>query len=211
MAQLNEILVGRFNRGLQKLFGIKGQAPVATLAPEIMPTLTLLNGVENRYLEGWNRLGLYLTITAGAATGSLLRIRNPITSNVIAIIEKMTVANNTAAAAQYNIRHGNANNADAATLNTPSPTQRWDSRGNPSTALSVSSNSGSATTPTSPGITKAITCLAVNVAWEFINCEDQEMTLLPGDCLDVFMNTQAVALDVAWFWRERQLEESERA
>jgi hypothetical protein len=211
MAIFNEILTGRYNRALQKLFAIKGSAPVRQLAGEVVPSIVIFNGVENRYLENWDRFGLYLTITAGAATNSLLRIRNPITSNVIAIIEKMAIANNTAAPQQYNIRHGNADASNAAVVNTPAATQRWDSRGRAGTALIVSTNAGSVASPPSPGVSKDITVLPINQAWQFINDENQEMILLPGDALDVFMGNPAVILDVAWTWRERALEESERS
>src|SRR5713226_5812707 len=107
MARFNEILVGRYNRMLQKLFSMKGAAPMPQLASELAPTINFFSGVENRSLEAWNRYGLLLSITAGAATNSLLRIRNPSTTNVIAIIEKLTVNNNTAAALIVNVRSGN--------------------------------------------------------------------------------------------------------
>src|SRR5260370_12541687 len=93
MAQLNEILVGRVSRGLQKLFGIKGSSPVSTMAPEVMPIHPLFNGVENRYLDGWNRFGADFNQPAVAASQGGIRLRNPATSNVIAIFEKIAMAN----------------------------------------------------------------------------------------------------------------------
>jgi hypothetical protein len=211
MAIFNEILTGRYNRALQKLFAIKGSPPVRQLAGELVPSIVVFNGVENRWLENWDRFGLYLTITAGAATNSLLRIRNPKTSNAIAVIEKMAIANNTAAAQAYNLRHGNADASDAAVVNTPAATQRWDSRGRQGTVMVVSTNAGAVVSPPSPGVSKDITVLPINQAWQFVNDENQEMILLPGDALDVFMGNPAVVLDVAWTWRERALEESERS
>jgi hypothetical protein len=210
MARFNEILAGRYNRFLQKLFQLKGGPPAAQLASEVMPSFSFFSGVENRNLEGWDRFGLYLTITAGAATNSLMRTRNPINSGAIVVIEKMTVSNNTAAAQQYNIRHGNGDASDAAVVNAATATQRWDPRGRPRSVLVNSSNSGSVATPPSPGSSKDITVLAINTAWAWINDENQEMLLLPGDALDIFMGTPAVALVVAWTWRERALEDSEQ-
>jgi hypothetical protein len=210
MARFNEILAGRYNNALKKLLSMKGPAPAPQLGGEIGPTLSMFYGVENRFLEEWSRFGLYLTITAGAATASLLRIRNPLASGAVAVVEKMVVANNTAAAQQYNIRHGNADTSDALVVNTAAVTQRWDSRGRPGTAMVVSSNSGQVASPPSPGVTKDITTLVINSAWAFINDENQEMLLLPGDAMDVFISGLAVTMDVAWTWRERALEESEK-
>jgi hypothetical protein len=211
MARFNEILAGRYNRFLQKLFGLKGGPPAPQLATEIAPNFQLFSGVENRVLEGWNRFGLLLSITAGAATNSLLRIRNPGNSALIAVLEKLTVANPTAGAVIASVRSGNLSTADAAVLNTPSVTQRWDSRGAPSTALVVSTNAGAVATPAIPGSTKSELIVPPSQAVDFILFEDQEMLILPGDALDVFIGTAAVAMDVSWTWRERSLEESERS
>src|SRR5713101_1139552 len=91
MARLNEILVGRFNRLFQKVYGIKGPPPVATLAPEIMPVHPIANGVETRWLEMWQRWGFSVTITGAAANNATVQIRNPAASNIIAVVEKLTV------------------------------------------------------------------------------------------------------------------------
>ncbi len=55
MARYNEILVGRYNRFLQKLLSMKGPASMPQLAGELQATFPFFNGVENRNLEGWGR------------------------------------------------------------------------------------------------------------------------------------------------------------
>jgi hypothetical protein len=55
MARYNEILVGRYNRMLQKLFGTKGDPPSPQLAGDIQPSFGLFSGNEHRYLEAWQR------------------------------------------------------------------------------------------------------------------------------------------------------------
>lgn len=210
MARYNEILVGRYNRFVQKLLSLKGDASLFQFSTEMQGTLNFFSGVENRYLEGWNRFGLLLSITAGAATNSLLRVRNAAGSNVVAVIEKINVTNPTAAAYITNLRSGNLSAADAATLNVGAPTMRLDSRGNPVSSLIISSNAGSATTPASPGSTKIEGGVPVNGTYEFLQFEDQEIPILPGDVVDVFIGTAAVQMDVSWIWRERFLEDSER-
>src|SRR5260370_24014979 len=96
MAYTNEILVGRVNRGLQKLFGIKGPSPVPQLASDVQAVHPLFNGVENRYLDGWNRFGAQTSQGASVGNISGFRIRNPSTSNVIAVFEKIAVSTSVA-------------------------------------------------------------------------------------------------------------------
>src|SRR5260370_12899082 len=82
MAIFNEILEGRFNRGLQKLFAIKGGPPVRQLGGEIMPVHPLRSGVENLWLEGWNRFVAFTDLTTRVGQIVGVRMRNPIGSNV---------------------------------------------------------------------------------------------------------------------------------
>src|SRR5882672_2308522 len=211
MARYNEILVGRYNRFIQKLLSMKGDASLFQFSSEMQGVLPFFSGVENRYLEGWNRFGLLLSVTAGAATNSLLRIRNAVGSNVVAVIEKINVTNPTAAAYLTNLRSGNGSAADAAVVNVGAVTQRLDARGNPTSSLIISSNSGSVATPASPGSTKIEGGVPVIGTYEFLQFEDQEIPILPGDVVDVFIGTAAVQMDVSSIWRERFLEDSERA
>src|SRR5713226_3934628 len=88
MAIYNEILVGRYNRALQKLLGMKGPASMNQLAGELITTFNLFYGTENRYLESWDRYAVENEQTAGAGNTAFLRIRNPTNSGVVAVIEK---------------------------------------------------------------------------------------------------------------------------
>jgi hypothetical protein len=102
MAQLNEILVGRFNRGLQKLFGIKGHTPVASLAPEIMPVSSVFSGQETRYLDGWNRYSGSIAIAAQAAATVGLQVHIPVgVTTLLVVIEKISIE--TAAAQEIDL------------------------------------------------------------------------------------------------------------
>src|SRR5438034_3476406 len=94
MARFNEILVGRYNRFVQKLLSMKGDAPVPQLASEFQPIIPTFSGVENRYLEGWDRFSITLSQTAVAAQTNGLQFRNPAGSNVIAVFEKWAFLSN---------------------------------------------------------------------------------------------------------------------
>src|SRR5215469_96 len=88
MARFNEILVGRYNRHFQKLLSMKGEPPAPQLASEIVPGLSLFSGVEERYLQGWNRNAVPDFVTGGAAQQAGIRLRNPKTSGVVAVLEQ---------------------------------------------------------------------------------------------------------------------------
>src|SRR5713101_1889395 len=204
MARFNEILAGRYNRMLQKLFAIKGGAVAPQLATEIGTTVNLFNGVENRYLESWDRFGLQMQRVALAAVTSGARMRNPAGSNVIAVIEQILVSNLNAAAISYAIDSG-ASGVDGATIIAVSQA-RLDARGraNPTVILSTGNTLALFSTKLQP-------TLLTNVSLLMVSNENQELPLLPGDVLTVASVQVNVQADVCFIWRERALEESERA
>src|SRR5258708_33716745 len=91
MAIFNEILVGRYNRALQKLLGIKGSPPVRQVGGEIMPILGMFYGVDNRFLETWYRYAFNFDQPAIAGLTTAVRFRNPAGSGVIAVLESVKI------------------------------------------------------------------------------------------------------------------------
>jgi hypothetical protein len=200
MARFNEILVGRFNRALQKFTGIKGEAPAPQLASEIMPVAPIPLGAEFRYLESWDRFFSYVLAPAGAAANSIVRLRNPVGQNVIAVLEKITVVNNnqgvTAALGPFT--------ADLATIVNPG---RMDARGRFRSALILSTAAG-----TPAGVATLWSSVpGANGVTEVIASDIQEIQLLPGDIFEAYGNGLNTAQAFVLWWRERYLEESERA
>jgi hypothetical protein len=206
VARFNEILAGRFNRALQKITGIKGSPPTPQLATEIVPSFALFWGSECRYLEGWYRFGMTDTFGASAANVNAVRIRNPVGSNVVAVFEKILAMNNGAAADNVTITLGNGVTAELPTIsNLP---QRLDARTNPNPSLIPSKTQAPA--PSTPGNRIAIAELAVNTNIDFLLGDvTQEVTLLPGDVIQIQNGIVNNAGGFSWFWRERPLEESE--
>lgn len=206
MAIYNEILVGRFARGLQKLFGIKGSVPAKQLSGEVMPMHPLLNGAENRYLEGWSRFmnGANLAGSAGNVNG--VRLRNPATSNVVVVFEKLGLNNPSASAYAITLSFG------PSTTDLPSPFAqtgaRLDNRGNPSPSLVASFTQVPAITALASSF--LVGNVAVNAFYDFIGTDIQEITLLPGDAIQIQSNVVNLQSMWTWMWRERFLEESER-
>jgi len=92
MARFNEILAGRYNRFLQKLFVLKGGPPSPQLSSEIGIAMVLFNGVENRWLESWERFFFTSFLAASAANEGGVRLRNPAGSNVMVVIERVEIS-----------------------------------------------------------------------------------------------------------------------
>lgn len=201
MAIYNEILVGRYARMLQKLFGIKGTVPTKQLAGEIAPAFPLFNGVENRYLETWDRFAVGAFVGAGGVgTHAAARLRNAANSNVVGIIEKLAFWNLLADTPFISLAPGLAD------LPIPSAGSiRLDPRGRSNPSLIFSSGTAAAPATTTMQISQP-----AGVTVDLILFEDHEIPILPGDSVTFFANILNQSLNFAIIWRERFLEESER-
>ena len=207
MARFNEILAGRFNRGLQKLTAIKGAAPVSQLASEIIPVIPLFHGVENRYLDGWQTFGTSPNLAASAANEGGFRFRNPIGSNVVAVFERIEIQETTADHIALRWGQPTVDLASVVAL----VGNRFDFRGQQASTLIFSSQN---TAPTVPVMANQFSFsgpfIAANTPYNYILTIDQELPLLPGDGLQIESLTVNQAIQVAVKWRERFLEDSER-
>ncbi len=202
MARFNEILVGRYNRMVQKLLSMKGPATLVTISDEAQAVFSLFYGVENRYLEGWDRFGTGFLTAAVVAQNSAFLLRNPKASNVLGVIEKLTVTETTFDA----ITLSNNITPDPANLATLAANSRLDARGRPAATCIPSFGNNAA-----GGNTFYIAGIPANAPYDFILEEEQEITLLPGDNLTVLTANLNVAIRIGCLWRERFLEDSERA
>jgi len=211
MAGFNEILAGRFNRALQKLFSMKGPASVNELATTIQPQVQFGWGNEMRYLEGWNRFGAATQVGPVAAVVNAFQIHNPTTTGIVAVIEKFSIFPNAGAPDTFVVtRTGLQNDGlDLATILT-NTSMRFDARTSGQASSSILS-SQSAAAPGVIGSPKLIAPMNGGLPYaEVIVLDDQEITLLPGDALQVI----GFVVNIAWFvniwWRERPLEDSEK-
>ena len=206
MAGYNEILVGRFARGLQKLTGIKGSAPAVTLSGDIGSNVMLPeDGVENRYLFSWQTYAVSALIGPVAAQTDGARLRNPLgpAINILMVLESLLIAFPDGAEGLVILRFG-ATNADLGTL---AGTTRLDARG-----PQASSGAWSFTANTPPTFGAIIGRVGVlqNTTLQLIQTENQEIPILPGDAIQVENSTVNVRMQVSFRWRERFLEEPER-
>src|SRR5512144_563940 len=96
MAGVNEILDGRLNLALSRRLGMTS-GPATTLAPEIMPMLSLGEMPELLYHSGWRRWQhLEYILSAGATTYQNFQVRCPDTSTSIYLIEHIEVGHSPA-------------------------------------------------------------------------------------------------------------------
>jgi len=210
MAIFNEILSGRYNRALQKIFAVKGGPPVRQIGGEIMPIVSIFSGAENRFAEGWYRYGFAVANAAIAGLTTAARFRNPTGSNSIAVIESCKLW--TAAAMAMDIRQ-RANLAADADLGTPSQPfslelrTRTGLQNQMSTSMHISTDLAGNQQGTQIWF---LQMPAGGTPLELINCEDQEWVIDPGQWVQIFSNLANTAWVVNFTWRERPLEESER-
>lgn len=210
MARYNEVLVGRFAQSVQKLFGIKGEVPVASLAGEIVISHSFQTGRENRFLENWRPFGGRNSIGPVAAQNSVVRFANPLGSNIIVVVESLIVAVTIATEIFFDQTPVAGVTTDLSAVVTPCC---LDARfalpgtGQGGSALHISA----ANNVTAPGM---VTWMDTNIPLnnvEFINHDEQQIPLLPGVMFQVRPVTNNLGLIVAARWRERFLEEQERA
>src|SRR5260370_25133401 len=92
MALHNEILVGRFNRFAQHLFGLKGGPPAPQLSSEIQISHPIFHGKENRFLESWTTWGSSTSAPATIGPNDGVQLRTPLTSYVLQKLDAITVS-----------------------------------------------------------------------------------------------------------------------
>lgn len=211
MAIYNEILTARFARALQKLTGIKGGVPAKQLSGEIMPVFPLFWGSELRYVESWQRFAANLSVSAAAGFPGFAQWRNPTGSNTVAIFEKISFANANATAQQMNLYGPQPRQLDYGnTFPAASTFCRLDARGIQNTQL-VATWTNSQASVGLPALLIANTVLPATTGfYDYVVTDIQEITLLPGDTLQVGTSNANQILSCDFIWRERQLEESER-
>jgi hypothetical protein len=199
MARFNEILVGRYNRLFQKLFSVKGTAPVPVLSTEIQPQIQVFTGAELRYLEGWDQFGVSAFQGAVVAQNSTVRFRNAIGSNMVAVLRKLEVS--PAAGGGCTVFMNRDTAADLATLISAVSMER---RGRLFSTLIISSTGAA-------GVGAAIWSQVMTANQLLPTMEEaaEGLVLSPGSSIDI-QGPVNTGLQVNCWWRERFLEESER-
>jgi len=203
MAKYNEILVGRYNQALQKLFGIKGPAPAPQISGDIQINHSFFSGAENRSTEMWFRFAGLVNNGAVAGLTTAFRLRNPTNSGVIAVVESLTIW--TAAADKVDERRRGPNaDVDLSSTTGGFPAERRIPNFSLSSlrmSLDLAGNQ--------LGNFHAEYGTQANVMVQLIQNEDQERVIDPGEWLQLHTTVANNAFTVNAIWRERILEEGE--
>lgn len=216
MAIFNEILVGRFNRSMQKLLGIKGGPPVSSVAGEFQATIDIGEGtaVENKFLLSWGRYAAVFSVVGLAGNVASIKFRNPAGSNILTVIEKFSfsIAQGAAPVTAFNAAILSPDTGDLNNVGITKSFTAIDGRlqasgatGFPSTQLSGSST----TLSFQPTLWQNY--FQAGTPYDLIINPNQEITILPNFSLVFNSGNGATAMAGHLVWRERFLEDSERS
>lgn len=198
------VWVARINRFIEKLFNVKGGPTVVDIESSISTVVSMVSGVEDFYLQGWNRYCFSVGITGGAAQNAAVELHNPLGSGVIAVVERLgfnLAAVTTRSNVDVTYTSGPAGIADFAS---PITVVRLDGRIPASSSLiATSSTSG-------VGFATRILSNVVNPSsGVIIQTQHQEIPMLPGSAFIALDTTVAEACIFDCIWRERAMESSE--
>ncbi len=207
MAVYNEILIGRFNRYLQKFLSMKGAPPTRQLSSELQPILPFFTGREDLYLQGWNLFWGNINAGPTAAVNDGFQFRNPAGSNAVCVIEELnfrdSLANQVWTLSIIRSPQVELTNVFAAT--------GMDPRGVPTvgggSALILSSFTNVANFAVTPYQWAHATAGDTMFA---IQDSSQQFMIFPGDTYRIVTGVANSQSFVSLKWRERALEESER-
>jgi hypothetical protein len=211
MGIYNEILVGRYGRGLQKLFAIKGSPPVRQIGGELTPVFDCEELTpEQRSLFSQFKYGLTVIFSPTAGNPGAVRLRNPPGSNVVAIFEKVQVSPQGGALSTFFLET-QTTTVDLATPITLGSNVGFDTRtgiqGNSKPPLLLLSTQS---TPPALSLIRVEVSLNVGTWYDFLAGAHQEIPLFPGDAIQLRTSQVSQPIDPTFWWRERFLEESER-
>lgn len=199
---MSAIFTARYSELLGRLLGASGVLEVAPdLSPEISATLVLENDrPEWAFLSNQRLIAAAPGVAALAGNFSGIRVRNPPTSSVLAIIEAMECFSSTAAVL-LNVNVGiGAGTTDRATTN--------------QAAFARDSRTSTAATQTSAlvvsvdntlQIGNGIEQLQANAANQMLQAVNLPIVLAPGSFYDFATNAFALSLFANLRWRERNI------
>lgn len=198
MAVFNEILTGTLSNVLAKRLGMQTGTPAPSLAPEIMPTLSLeVDRPEWHYLAGSTLASGFGNVPATVGNLSTVRLNNPANSNVIIVVEQLQSLCTASAEIRLYPARSSPPTLLAQQASSPSDTRILQKSTAP-TRNTVGLLSQDAIAAASPGGFVAGRLFAA-----ISNPLRVSFILAPGSALDIQCATANTALQCAVWWRER--------
>lgn len=207
LARFNEILVGRFNRALQKLSAIKGEVPAPQMASEIMPVFPIPLDVDFRYLESKHTFASANTQNGVAAQFGFVQLFNPTKSGILVVVTKAWCLPKLVADQPY---FGFQANSSA--LGSVSSSVRLDARIGTNALPSATSNTGTvASFGSNVRLGQAQLTATSDRMIDFILTDATHVPVLPGDSVFIASNVVNTAFSAGFIWHERPLDEAEQS
>jgi hypothetical protein len=205
---------GRFNRGVQKFLGIKGETVIPDLDSALQAGLDVddVDSLDQRFLFGWRSYGIPLTNAGGANNFTCLQLGNPAGSGVIAVIERWRAYVSSVVLADQEIEL-----LISATVQPQSSGILRDKRqlqtGVTGAVCFGGAGNSAGTGGTRLGRIAADTVSAAMSAFDIVKGDGRdELLLMPGDNWTIATNTNppgGLAAACTIWWRERALDPSE--
>lgn len=196
------VWLSRFSRWLEALNNAKGGPVVFDIEANAGMMWVPFSGVEDRYLQGWNRYANSFSVAAVAAQFGNIKMRNPTGSNVIAVLERLVWI-----AASDSPQLGFGASTTDLTAIVSNTFSRLDPRGNPQPTL-ILSDTATATVFTGPVFIVSANNTGGGNA-EFIRYTDDQIPILPGQAVQVQSVVANQLVTASVMWRERALQQSE--
>ena len=205
MARFNEILVGRYNRFLQKLLEMKGGPPAPQLSTEIQPSFDIEQiPVELRVLMSFDRYWFNTFVPAVAANDASIQIRNPAGSNLLAVFEALSFGTQTPGQVVWSI--GNGSVGDLTNLFLPN---RQDNRSGSTRTPLVFSSQNTASPGTDLATPNGQTAVVPGTTPIIVAHSNQELVLAPNNAWRFRFTTVNTVFYFYSLFRCRALEVSE--
>lgn len=188
---LNQLLAQRYNTLAAALLGLDEQDGLGSVAPELQPVIVLEGErPEYSFLKGELLMARNFSLAASAVLPGAIRIRNPLGSGIIAVVEHITLSSDIIS--ELNVQ-AEAYLTDLATLFTA---QARDLRaGTTRSAMCILSSANTAGVGT--GMLRARALANSAVQW------DVNFILAPGTGLELVQPTNNGLLAGCIVWRER--------
>ena len=202
---MSKIETGRFSELLRRALNMKGQEIVAgDLSPEISPTWQVeTDELQWDFLKGVKACSAYEVIAANVGAGGHMRLRNPVGSGVIAMIDLVHISPAGSGQNRITLRSGQTSDL----LNTSFTTAR-DLRWIPSSigqqsAMVVTFTAASGSVPSNGALYDSIADSRPLIDWV------GGAIVTPGTALEFGTFTANIICACGVEWRERRIDEIE--
>lgn len=203
MVQLNRISAGLLGTVFSRIFTLSDENAVQTVAPEIMPTTSPWERDEFWALTGGNLCGWGVYVAAVAAQTGAAQLRNPTSSGMILIVERIQIEADAAGVPAYQYVGMNLSSA-MTTLGNAADSNHRDARRAPGNNV-IRGIAGRVTYGTDAAL-----IVPQQTIWKPPRIIDQTWVIPPGFCLQIANSQANVAMAPGFLWREKPIVASEQ-